>query len=62
MKRQQKNAAITEEKVKQYVRQIKYTNQGRLRTEVTPEMDFKDEPVYQYDVPDVENTLVDDCK
>lgn len=29
---------------------------------VTPDIDFKDKPVVQYDVPVVNNTFVDVCK
>ena len=45
MKRHNKSVAITEKKVKQYIRQIKYTNQGHLPTKVTPDIDFTDELV-----------------
>ena len=51
-----------EKKEKQYVRQIIYTNQGHLPTKVTPDINFADKPVVQYDVPVVENIFVDDCK
>ena len=53
-----KSVAITEEKGKQYVRQIIYINQGHLPSEVTPAIDFTDEPIIQYEVPVVENTFV----
>ena len=51
---------ITEEKGKQYVRQIIciYINQGHLPTKVTPIIDFKDEPIIQCEVPVIENTFV----
>ena len=38
------------EKGKQYVRQIKYTNQGHLIIKVAPVISIKDEPVVPYDV------------
>ena len=41
---------------------INYTNQRHLRTKVTPDTDFTDEPVVQYDIPVVGNTFVGDCK
>ena len=53
-----KSVAITEEKGKQYVRQIIYINQGHLPAKVTPAIDFTDEPIIQYEVPVVENTFV----
>ena len=37
-------------------------NQGHLPTKVTPDIDFTDEPVSQYDFPCVENTFIGDCK
>ena len=45
MKRHHKSVVISEKKVKQYIRQIKYTNQGHLPTKVTPDIDFTDELV-----------------
>lgn len=42
--------------------QIVYTNQRHLATKVNADIDFTDESVLQYDVPDVENTFVDECK
>ena len=53
-----KRVAITEEKRKQYVKQIIYINQRNLPKKVIPVTDFKDEPVIQYEVPVVENTFV----
>ena len=54
------SVVITEEKGKQYVRQIIYIyiNQGHLPTKVTPIIDFKDEPIIQCEVPVIENTFV----
>ena len=57
-----KERGTKEKKEKQYVRQIIYTNQGHLPTKVTPDINFADKPVVQYDVPVVENIFVDDCK
>ena len=56
------DAAITEKKEKQYLRQIIYTNKGHLSTQFTPDINFNDEPVVQYDIPVVENTFIDDWK
>ena len=39
-----------------------YTNQEHLLTKVTPDLDFSDEPIVQYDVPVIENTFADDWK
>ena len=52
-----KRVAIAEEKGKQYVRQIIYTNQGYLPTKVTPAIDFTDKPVIQCNVLVVKNTF-----
>ena len=41
---------------------IKFTNQGHLSTNVTPDIGLKDEPVLKYDVLVVANTFVDNCK
>ena len=57
-----KNVAITDRKEKQYVRQIKYTNQRHLAKSVTPDIGFTNKPVVQCDVPVVKNSFVDDCK
>ena len=57
-----RSVAITEKKAKQYMRQITYTNQGHLSPKITTIIHFTDELVTQYDVPDLENTFVDDCK
>ena len=57
-----KDVAISERKEKQYIRQIMYTNQEHLPTKVTPDLDFSDEPIVQYDVPVIENTFADDWK
>ena len=57
-----KNVAITAKKVEQCVRHIKCTNQGHLSTNNTPDIDFTDEPVVQYDASVVKNTFFDDCK
>ena len=56
------NVAITETKEKQYTRQIIYTNQGHSPTKVTPDIDFTDKSLVQFDVPVMKNTFVDDCK
>lgn len=37
---------------------MKYTNQGPLPTEITPDIDFPDEPVVPYDVPIAEKKLL----
>ena len=41
---------------------IKFTNQGHLSTNVTPDIGLKDEPVLKYDVLVVANTFVNNCK
>ena len=41
---------------------IKFTNQGHLSTNVTPDIGLKDEPILKYDVLVVANTFVDNCK
>lgn len=53
-----KNVAITEKKSRTICRQMKYTNQGPLPTEITPDIDFPDEPVVPYDVPIAEKKLL----
>ena len=57
-----KNVAITENKEKQYVRQVIYKNQVHLPTKFTLIINFAYEPVTQCDFPVVENTLLGDCK
>ena len=49
---------IDKEKGKQYVRQIISINQGHLTTNVTPVIDFTDNPAIQCKVPVLENTFV----
>ena len=41
---------------------IKFTNQGHLSINVTPDIGLKDEPILKYDVLVVANTFVDNCK
>ena len=41
---------------------IVYINQKYLAIKVNADIDFTDESVVQYDVPDVENTFLDECK
>ena len=41
---------------------IKFTNQGHLSTNITPDIGLKDEPVLKYDVLVVANTFVNNCK
>ena len=57
-----KNVAIYEKKAKQCQTKNVYTNQGHLPTTDTPNNDFINEPVFQYDVIILGNTFVDDCK
>ena len=57
-----KNVEIYEKKVKQCQTKNVYTNQEHLLTTDTPNNDFINEPVFQYDVTILGNTFVDDCK
>ena len=41
---------------------IVYINQKYLAIKFNADIDFTDESVVQYDVPDVENTFLDECK
>ena len=52
-----KSVVISEEKGKQFVRQIIYINQRHLSTKVTPVINFTDKPVIQSEVPLVEKLL-----
>lgn len=54
-----KGIAVTEKRVKQYVRQA---NQRYLPTKVNPVIDYTDEPVIWCDIPVVDNTFPDGCK
>ena len=48
--------------VKQYVWQIKYTNDAHLPPKIISDINYTDESVVQFNVPVVENTFVDNWK
>lgn len=58
----QENLATTEKKIKQYIRQIKYSNDGHLPANFTSSIDIRGEPVVPHDVPLAENILTCGCK
>ena len=58
----QENLATTEKKIKHYIRQIKYSNDGHLPANFTSSIDIRGQPVVPHEVPLAENILTCGCK